>query len=91
MEAGEKIGKKLSLKETHGNVVLYYYLNKFNPGMFDSDLFTKLRNYSKRGTNTELYHAARPMESPTFKRRLLMNSFSNVEDTLYLTQTDIEA
>jgi len=89
-EAGMSLRDELRIPDTYTKVILFYYFNKMNPGMEERPAFQKLWSYSKQRNNTELLFAAQPMLSPTFKRRLLMDSLGNVEDPMYLAKEDIK-
>ena len=71
-------------------MLAYYYLRKMNPGIDRSETLHKLRNYSRKEMNHDLYWQAMPTMSPTYKRRDLMNAFGSYDGVDYLTNEPIE-
>ena len=80
----------MGFEQNRDQIAFLYFLMKRNPGLEHNQALQKMKHYSKKRVNTEMYWSMYPEQSPTFKRRELMNMYGAFSRANELHTEDIE-
>ena len=78
------------MPDTQHQILMYHHINKSFPGLERSPALQRFVNYSKKRENVETLYKKIPFYSPTYKRKMLMDSFGHKDGAVYLASADIE-
>jgi len=79
-DTGNELARLISVPETAGNVLEYYYLNKMFPGHEKSETLQKFIGYSHKETQQEQAFTAIPQLAPGHKIRTMLYNWESFED-----------
>lgn len=89
-QAGQTLLEQLKLEDTHDSVLLYHHLNKRYPEIERSPALQRFLNYSKKRENVDTLYKKIPTQNPSFKRKVIMDTFGVQNGGLYMATTDVE-
>ena len=72
---------ELAITETDDIVLNFYYMNKLYPDYATNTVLEKYLGYNLKEHNLQIAYAAAPYLDPKFKRREILASFAEPQDT----------